>query len=96
VKSIGGMEVNPWTDLRATLANVPPDKWLGISIKNADVLCATEAQQEAQLREIVELCEGRGYGISGQAIQKVHDDIWEDVARTQRWLAVAKRVLGRA
>ena len=88
--------MNPWTDLRKTLANVPADKWLGISIKNADVLCAPPEQQEAKLREIVELCAGRNYGLSGQALQKMHSDYAEDIARAQRWIGIAKGVLGRA
>jgi hypothetical protein len=95
IKTLGSFEVNPWTDLRKTLANVPADKWLGISIKNVDVLCAPEEQQEAKLREIVELCAGRNYGICGQALQKLHPDMAEDIARAQRWIGIARKVLGR-
>jgi hypothetical protein len=95
IKSIGGFEVNPWTNLEKTLENIPPEKGLGVSIKNVDVLCKSEAEQEAQLRHIIEKCAGRNYSISGQSIQRVHETIEEDVERVKRWIEVVKRVLGR-
>lgn len=86
-------EVNHWTDLAATCREVPPTKALSIALLNTDVLLQGEAEQEAQLREIGDLCAGRRYEVVGSAIMKVHDEIAEDIARAQRWIALADATL---
>jgi hypothetical protein len=93
LETLTDYEVNHWTDLRETCLNVPPNRFLTIALLNADVLVQDEAAQEAQLREIRELCRGRRYEVVGSALMRMHDDIEEDLARAQRWIALAKRVL---
>ena len=88
-------EVTPWTDLEATLRNVPADKNLTVHIKNVDVLLSDDARAERQLRRIRTLCEaaGRKFSVCGQALSRVHKDMADDVRQVQRWIAVARRVL---
>ena len=93
LKTLGGFEVNPWTDLEATLRNVPADKFLGVSIKNVDVLLFSDEEIEQQLGRIRRLCTGRSYNVTAQALQRVHADIHDDMRRTQHWIEVARRVL---
>jgi len=93
LETLTDYEVNHWTDLRETCLNVPPTRSLTIALLNADVLIQDEAAQAAQLREIRELCRGRRYEVVGSALMRMHDDMGEDIARAQRWVALAKRVL---
>jgi uroporphyrinogen-III decarboxylase len=93
IESLGNYEVNHWTPLADTCRNLPPTKSLTIALLNADILVQSEAEQEAQLREIKELCAGRRYCVIGSALMKMHDDYQEDIARAQRWITLAKRVL---
>jgi len=90
IKSLPNFEQNPWTDLDTTLRQVPADKWLTVSIKNADVLLLDEAAIRRQIGGIVRRCVGRRYCLVGQALQRMHADIMEDVARTQRWIGIAR------
>lgn len=93
IKSLPCYEVNYWTDLEATCRNIPPDKHLSIALLNTEVLLADEAKMESDLRRIVALCKGRPYNVVASALQRVHKDIREDIAQTQRWIQVARRVL---
>ncbi|MEW6354785.1 MAG: uroporphyrinogen decarboxylase family protein [Planctomycetota bacterium] len=95
LKTLPAHEVNHWTDLEATCRNIPPDKHLYISILNTEVLLADEEKMERDLRRIVALCRGRSYNVVAQAIEKVNDDMADDIAQVERWIAVAKRVFGR-
>ena len=86
-------EVNHWTPLAATVRNVPPTKWLTIALLNADVLVQSEVEQQAQLREIKELCLGRRYCVIGSALMKIHDDYEADLRRAERWIELARAIL---
>jgi hypothetical protein len=95
IKSCTDHEVNHWTDLDATLANIPPDKFLHVNLLNTEVLLASPATMESDLRRITEKCAGRRYQVVATAIEKVHEDMAEDIAQVQRWIAIAKKVFGR-
>lgn len=95
VKSCPHYEVNHWTDLDDTLAIIPPDKHLAVNLLNTEVLLADEAKMEADLRRITSKCAGRKYHVVATAIEKIHDDMAEDIAQVQRWIAIAKKVFGR-
>jgi hypothetical protein len=90
---LGGHEINHWTDLEAAVKNSSPDKYLGVSILNVDVLLISKEQMEADLRHIKKVCEGRNYSVAATAIEKVHDDFEYDIRQVQIWVEVAKRVL---
>ena len=92
---INSHEVNHWTDLDATLANVPPNKFLCVNLLNLDVLLTSDQQKETQLREIFTKCAGREFQVVGSAIEKVHEDMAEDIRQTQRWVEIAKTIFGR-
>jgi len=93
IKTLTEHEVNHWTPLNETIQNVPPTMSLSIALLNTDVLLQSEGEQEAQLRQIRELCRGRRYEVVGSALMKVHDDYAEDIRRAQRWIDLAKRIL---
>ncbi|NOZ22906.1 MAG: hypothetical protein GXP25_17655 [Planctomycetes bacterium] len=95
LKTLPAHEVNHWTDLEATCRNIPPDKHLHIAILNTEVLLAGEEKMEHDLRRIVDLCQGRSYNVVAQAIEKVHNDMAEDIEQAKRWVEVAKGVFGR-
>jgi len=90
IKTLDSYEQNPWTDIEATLRNIPADKWLTVSIRNADVLFFEEEAVRRQIGRIVDRCVGRRYCIIGQALQRMHDDIREDLRRTQRWIGIVR------
>jgi hypothetical protein len=90
IRSLPTFEQNPWTDLDTTLRQVPPDKSLTVSIKNADVLLLEEADIRRQITGIVRRCAGRSYCLVGQALQRMHGDAMEDVARAQRWIGIVR------
>jgi len=92
LNGLGGHEINHWTDLKAAIRNSSPDKYLGISLLNADVLLSTKEQMESKLRWIKTACEGRRYGITASAIEKIHDDFEYDIRQAQIWLEVAKKI----
>ncbi len=93
IKTLEVHEVNHWTDLEATLSNVPAIKFLNISLLNTEVLLADEVKMRRELQRIVRLCQGRHYSVCAQAIEKVHDDMAEDIAQVKRWLVIAREVL---
>jgi len=93
LKTMGGYEVNHWTDLESAVDNSAPDKHLGIALLNADVLLVTKQDMEAELRRIKALCEGRSYSVSATAIEKIHDDYEYDIRQVQTWIETAKEVL---
>jgi uroporphyrinogen-III decarboxylase len=92
ISTLDSHEVNHWTSLEATLRNVPPDKHLAVSLLNTEVLLADEAKMERDLRRIITLCKGRKYDVCAQAIEKVHDDMQDDIRRVKRWIQVAHRM----
>jgi hypothetical protein len=94
LKTLDSHEVNHWTSLEATLQNVPPDKLLAVSLLNTEVLLADEAKMERDLRRIIGLCRGRRFAVCAQAVEKVHEDMQEDIRQVQRWIAVVRRVQG--
>ena len=93
IKSLHGFEVSPWTDLEQTLINLPQDKSIGIGLPNTDVLLKTEAEMRPKLQWIKESCRGRSYGVSAGSLQKVHEDLDEDVERIKGFIHMAKEVL---
>jgi hypothetical protein len=95
VKSCPHYEVNHWTDLDDTLANIPPDKQLCVNLLNTEVLLANEATMEADLQRITSKCAGLKYHVVATTIEKVHDDMAEDIRQVQLWIAIAKKVFGR-
>ena len=93
LKTLPAYEVNHWTSLEETLANVPADKFLTIRLLNADVLLADECKMRVDLQRIASLCRGRRYSVCAEAIQRMHADIREDIEQVKRWLQLARQVL---
>ena len=93
IKTLDTYEVNHWTSLEGTLANLPADKFLSISILNSEVLLSDEAKMRRELERIATACRGRRYSVCAQAIEKLHTDMNEDISQVQRWLRVAREVL---
>jgi hypothetical protein len=94
IKSLATFEVSPWTDLAQTLANVLPEKHLYIFLHPNDVLVASDAEMEARLRSIAELCDGRSYGVGTSGLTPIYegDQEGEFLRRINRWLGAARKV----
>lgn len=93
--SLKAFEVNPWTDLQASVRNLPADKHLGIVIKNVDVLLEDEKAVERRIRRVVELCMGRSYSLCGGALVRIHASWSEEIGRIRRWIGVVRETVGR-
>ncbi len=92
IRSLPALEVSAWTSLDETLANVPADKRLWISLHPNDVLCASPAQMEAKLRSIVAKCRGREFGIGTSGLTPLSRDVGAFVETVRTWTRIARRV----
>ena len=65
IKTLGSFEVSPWMDLEQTLANLPPDKHLGIAVHPNDVVVDAPEQMAAKLRAKADVLRGteRSFGL---------------------------------
>lgn len=92
VKSLGALEVSAWTSLERTLENVPAEKYLQISLHPNDVLHASAQEMEAKLRHIMELCQGRPYGICTSGLTPTSPDIGVFIEKIRTWTGIARRL----
>jgi hypothetical protein len=92
IESLGAVEVSPWTSLTDTLANVPATKHIQVSLHPNDVLHAGEEEMEAQLRFIMESCQGRPYGIGTSGLTPTSPDIDVFIAKIRTWTGIARRL----
>jgi hypothetical protein len=92
IASLPQLEVSAWTSLDATLANVPADKKLFISLHPNDVLCASSAEMEAKLLGITEKCRGREFAIGTSGLTPLSGDVGAFVERVRTWTRIARRV----
>ena len=72
---------------------IPQERSIGIALPNTDVLLKTEAEMRAKLCWIKEVYKGRSYGVGVGSLQKVHENLEEDVERIKRFISMAKGVL---
>jgi len=92
IRSLGSFEVSAWTDLAATLAHVPADKELVVSLHPNDVLCASAEEMEARLAAIIDACRGRRFTISTSGLTPLTTDIDDFVRRVRTWTQIARKV----
>ncbi len=92
IRSLPGLEVSPWTDLGASLANIPADKELVISLHPNDVLCASAAEMEQKLLSIITVCRGRRITIGTSGLTPLTPDIPAFVERVRAWTTIARKV----
>ena len=92
IKSLLFFEVSPWTDLLQTLANVPPDKALGVSLHPNDVLVATPDEMETKLRFVIRSCRGRRYGIGTSGLTPITTDIEDTIRQIRAWTSAVQNV----
>jgi hypothetical protein len=78
--------------LRQTLANVPPDKALGVSLHPNDVLVATPEEMEARLRYIFSACRGRRFGLGTSGLTPITPDINDYIRQIRAWTTAARHV----
>ena len=95
IRSLAALEVSAWTDLGESLANIPPDKDLGVSLHPNDVLCATPGEMERKLTDIMEACHGRRVSISTSGLTPLTPDIDGFVRRVRTWTEIARKVRER-
>ena len=96
IKSLPGLEVSPWTDLRQSLVNIPPEKSLWIALHPNDALLVTPDKMEAKLRGIVELCRGRSYSIATGGLTPITPDIGAYIEKVRAWTRTVRKVFGSA
>lgn len=96
IRSLEYLEVSPWSDLKETLANVPHDKTLVISVHPNDVLCSTEEKMEKQFRRFVDLCAERQYTVYTSGLSPVSSDHEKFVESIQQWTHIGHRALEEA
>ncbi len=92
IRSLPVLEVSAWTDLGRTLANVPADKELVISLHPNDVLCAEPAEMERRLTGILAACSGRRVTIATSGLTPLTPDIEGFVRRVRTWTRIARKV----
>jgi hypothetical protein len=92
IRSLPQLEVSAWTPLEETLANVPADKKLVVSLHPNDVLCATPGEMEAKLRGITGKCRGRDIAIGTSGLTPLSSDIRAFEDRVRTWTRIARRV----
>jgi hypothetical protein len=92
LRSLAAFEVSAWTNLAQSLANVPVDKELVISLHPNDVLCASEHEMERRLAGILDACRGRRCSISTSGLTPLTTDIGDFVRRVRTWTQIARKV----
>jgi hypothetical protein len=93
IASLRNFEVSPWTDLGHTLANLPPDRSLGISLHPNEVLFGTAEQMEGRLRTIMAACAGRRYSAGTSGLTPILDTTQAYIRQIRIWTETARRVL---
>ena len=95
IKTLGALEVSPWTSLEQSVANLPESVFLVIAVHPNDVLVDSPAQMERKLNHIAEHARGRRFCLNTSGLTPIYRDNQEFVTRTNRWLAVARKALGK-
>ena len=93
IKSLPNIEVSPWTDLAATLQNVPSSKKLVIALHPNDVLVATQAEMAGKLTFIRDACRGREYAITTSGLTPLSDDHQRFQNCIRTWVETGNQVL---
>ena len=99
LKSLGGFEVNYWTSLEDTLANVPPEKRISISVHPNDVLYSDTRAIETKIARILILCKGRrcsGIGTNGLTPVEVNDAERDFLSRIRIYMDAFRRAREKA
>jgi len=90
INSLQGFEVSAWTSLEDTLKNIPPEKYLVISVHPNDVLFASQTQIKEQLGKISKLCSGRNFSLTTSGLTPVRMNEKEYLDLIKTWLMYAK------
>jgi len=93
IKTLDNFEISPWSDLEKSVTIIPLDKSLSIPLKNIDILLGTEETIRSKLREIINLCKGRKFSIHAGGLQKVHDNIMDDIRQIEMFINIAREEL---
>jgi hypothetical protein len=93
IKSLPGLEIGPWSDMKQSLLNIPKDKSLVIGLRPTDVLEASPGQMENHLRKITDACRGRMYDIGTSGLSPLSSDIDDFIERIRTWNSVVKKVV---
>jgi uroporphyrinogen-III decarboxylase len=93
LKTLDGLEISPWSDLEKSLQNIPPEKYLSVAIKPNDVLFASPAEMETQLRHIVGACTGRYYDIGTSGLTPILASTQAYIDQINTWIGIARRVV---
>jgi uroporphyrinogen-III decarboxylase len=93
IKSLNNFEISPWSNLERSVSKIPSDKSLSIALKNSDVLLGTEETIRSKLREIIDICKGRKFSINVKGLQKMHDDVKEDIMQVKMFINIAREEL---
>ena len=94
IKTLLGLEVSPWTDLEATLANVPSTKNLVVALHANDVLVASADAMRAKLTNIRNRCRGRNYTVATSGLTPLSEDHMRYENSIRMWIAAANETLG--
>jgi len=97
IKSLKVVEVSPWTDLKKSVENVPPEKPLIISLHPNDVLFASAGEMENKLKFIADTCGKHKYRIGTAGLTPIfgEDNEREFIYKIRTWVDIAMKVLGR-
>ncbi len=95
IKTLGALEVSPWTSLEASVANLPESVFLVIAVHPNDVLVDSPPQMERKLQHIAEHAQGRRFCLNTSGLTPIYKDNREFLARISRWLGIARKALGK-
>jgi len=95
IKSLGALEVSPWTDLVQSVANLPESVFLVIAVHPNDVLVDSPLQMERKLCFIAEHTQGRRFCLNTSGLTPIYRDNREFLVRINRWLETARKALGK-
>jgi hypothetical protein len=93
--AMGTLEVSGWNDVEALDRAVDPRVGFACQVRNAVVLCGTEAQHRAWLAGIRRVATRRAVSVCAQAIVRVHESYDEDIGRMNRFIVLAREELAR-
>jgi hypothetical protein len=90
IRSLTFFEVSAWTDLAKTVATVPAQYTLGLSVHPNDVLVAPPAEIREKLTRFARLCRGRTWSMGTSGLTPLTADIGEFERRICRWIGIAR------
>jgi|GEM_PF-747808 len=88
------LDVSGWNDILALDRVVAPEIGFACQVRNTVVLAGTEAEHRAVLAAVAQVASHRRTSLGAQAIVRLHATYGEDLGRMNRFIRLAREVLG--